>query len=100
TFKVMVGNVAVGGDSPVIVQSMTNTDTADISATQQQIISLYNAGSEIVRITVNNDEAAKAVPYIREEITKKGYTIPLVGCFHYNGHTLLTKYPALCEALD
>src|SRR4051812_33387927 len=87
THKVMVGSVAVGGGAPVAVQSMTNTDTANADATAEQVISLFKAGSEIVRITVNNDDAAKAVPHIRDKIIAKGLKIPLVGCFHYNGHT-------------
>jgi (E)-4-hydroxy-3-methylbut-2-enyl-diphosphate synthase len=99
TFKVKVGNAFIGGDAPVLVQSMTNTDTADVNLTLKQIIQLYEAGSEIVRITVNNDQAAKAVPRIYEELLAKGYDIPLVGCFHYNGHKLLTDNTELCQAL-
>lgn len=99
THKVQVGNKYIGGDSPVLVQSMTNTDTADIEGTVTQIIELYEAGSEIVRITVNNDLAAKAVPQIHEKLIAKGYDIPLVGCFHYNGHTLLSENSELCTAL-
>ena len=100
THKVMVGNVAVGGGAPVVVQSMTSTDTADIKATAAQAIELARAGSEIVRITVNNNNAAKAVPYIRDTMWKEGVYVPLVGCMHYNGHELLNKYPACAEALD
>ena len=96
---VNVGGVHVGSDAPVVVQSMTNTDTADIEGTIQQIASLARAGSEMVRITVNNDEAAKAVPYILDGIQKKGWNTPIIGDFHYNGHLLLTKYPACAEAL-
>lgn len=99
TLKVKVGNQYIGGDSPILVQSMTNTDTADIKATAAQVIELYNAGSEIVRITVNNEESAKAVAPIRELMLKQGYDIPLVGCFHYNGHSLLEQYPACAQAL-
>lgn len=99
THNVKIGNVIMGKDHPVVVQSMTNTDTADIKATTQQVIDLHQAGSEIVRITVNTVEAAKAVPYIHENILKAGFDIPLVGCFHYNGHTLLTEIPACAEAL-
>ncbi|HZL29352.1 MAG TPA: flavodoxin-dependent (E)-4-hydroxy-3-methylbut-2-enyl-diphosphate synthase [Acidobacteriaceae bacterium] len=96
---VNVGGIRVGSDAPVVVQSMTNTDTADIESTVQQIAALARAGSELVRITVNNDAAAAAVPYIVEGIRAKGWTTPIVGDFHYNGHQLLTKYPACAEAL-
>jgi len=99
THKVKIGSVYMGGDSPVVVQSMTNTDTANIQATVNQVIELHEAGSEIVRITVNNDESAKAVAQIHNKIIAKGYDIPLVGCFHYNGHKLLTDYPECAEAL-
>ncbi len=97
---VMVGDVAVGGDSPVVVQSMTNTDTANVDATAQQIIELAEAGSELVRITVNNDESAAAVPYIKERLQIRNISVPLVGDFHFNGHKLLTDNPACAEALD
>ncbi len=96
---VNIGGVRVGSEAPVVVQSMTNTDTADVESTVQQIASLARAGSEMVRVTVNNDDAAKAVPYIVEGIQKKGWTTPIIGDFHYNGHLLLTKYPATAEAL-
>src|SRR6201994_308347 len=96
---VNVGGIRVGSDAPVVVQSMTNTDTADIESTVQQIAALARAGSELVRITVNNDEAAAAVPYIVEGIRAKGWNTPIVGDFHYNGHQLLTKYPECAEAL-
>ena len=99
THKVRVGNMYIGGDAPVLVQSMTNTDTADIKKTVAQVIELYQAGSEIVRITVNNDDSAKAVDQIHNQILKQGYDIPLVGCFHYNGHTLLENNPGCAEAL-
>jgi (E)-4-hydroxy-3-methylbut-2-enyl-diphosphate synthase len=99
THKVKVGDIYIGGNSPIIVQSMTNTDTADVEATVSQVIELYNAGSEIVRLTVNNDAAAAAVPEIHNKIIKAGYDIPLVGCFHYNGHTLLEKYSECSDAL-
>ncbi len=99
TQAVAVGHIIIGGGAPVVVQSMTNTDTADAVATAAQVIDLAKAGSEIVRITVNNDEAAKAVPYIRELVEKAGLDVPLVGCFHYNGHRLLTDYPECAEAL-
>jgi (E)-4-hydroxy-3-methylbut-2-enyl-diphosphate synthase len=99
TVPVTIGNIRVGSDAPVVVQSMTNTDTADIDGTIQQIAALARAGSEMVRITVNNDEAAKAVPYIVEGIHAKGWTTPIIGDFHYNGHLLLAKYPDTAEAL-
>ena len=97
---VPIGEVRVGSSAPVVVQSMTNTDTADVESTVQQIASLARAGSELVRITVNNDEAAKAVPYIVDGIREKGWTTPIIGDFHYNGHLLLTKYPACAQALS
>ena len=100
THKVHIGNVAMGGDAPIVVQSMTNTDTANREASLAQTIELAEAGSEIVRLTVNNEAAAKAIPYIKEQLLKKGYTVPLVGCFHYNGHRLLTDYPECAQALD
>ena len=93
THAVRVGDVTVGGGAPVVVQSMTNTDTADVTATTAQVIELARAGSEIVRITVNNDEAARAVPAIRERLDLLGHDVPLVGDFHYNGHRLLADYP-------
>ena len=99
TVPVTIGNIRVGSDAPVVIQSMTNTDTADIESTVQQIAALARAGSELVRITVNNDEAAKAVPYIVEGIHAKGWTTPIIGDFHYNGHLLLAKYPDTAEAL-
>lgn len=95
----MVGNVPVGGDHPIVVQSMTNTDTADIDETVDQIDHLHQAGSELVRITVNNDASAKAVPYIKEKLINRGVTVPIIGDFHYNGHKLLPKYPDMAEAL-
>ncbi|MEM7617829.1 MAG: flavodoxin-dependent (E)-4-hydroxy-3-methylbut-2-enyl-diphosphate synthase [Pseudomonadota bacterium] len=100
THAVKVRNVTMGGGAPVVVQSMTNTDTADVEKTHQQVKELFLAGSEIVRITVNNDDAAKAVPKIKERLDAEGLDVPLAGCFHYNGHQLLTDYPELCEALD
>lgn len=100
THKVKVGNSFIGGNSPILVQSMTNTDTADALATANQVIELYESGSEIVRITVNNDAAAKAVGEIKNIIIAKNYDIPLVGCFHYNGHKLLEDYPDCAEGLD
>ncbi|MFB0952346.1 MAG: flavodoxin-dependent (E)-4-hydroxy-3-methylbut-2-enyl-diphosphate synthase, partial [Rhodospirillales bacterium] len=95
---VRVGDVVVGG-GPIVVQSMTNTDTADIVRTTQQVAALAQAGSEVVRITVDRDEAAKAVPHIRDALDKMGCNVPLVGDFHYIGHTLLTDNPACAEAL-
>jgi (E)-4-hydroxy-3-methylbut-2-enyl-diphosphate synthase len=94
-----IGGIRVGSDAPVVVQSMTNTDTADVESTVQQVAALARAGSEMVRVTVNNDEAAKAVPYIVEELAKKGWSTPIIGDFHYNGHQLLKKYPAAAQAL-
>jgi (E)-4-hydroxy-3-methylbut-2-enyl-diphosphate synthase len=97
---VTVGGVTVGGVAPVVVQSMTNTDTADIAATVAQVAALARAGSELVRITVDRDEAAKAVPHIRDELAKRGVRVPLVGDFHYIGHKLLSENSACAEALD
>ena len=99
TVSVNVGGVLVGSSAPVVVQSMTNTDTADIESTVQQITALARAGSEMVRITVNNDDAAKAVPYIVDQIAAKGWNTPIIGDFHYNGHILLRKYPECARAL-
>ncbi|MDR3212538.1 MAG: flavodoxin-dependent (E)-4-hydroxy-3-methylbut-2-enyl-diphosphate synthase [Azoarcus sp.] len=99
TRLVRVGQVAMGSAAPVVVQSMTNTDTADVAATVSQVADLARAGSELVRITVNNEEAACAVPHIRERLAAQGLDVPLVGDFHYNGHALLGKYPACAEAL-
>ncbi|MDO9596583.1 MAG: flavodoxin-dependent (E)-4-hydroxy-3-methylbut-2-enyl-diphosphate synthase [Azoarcus sp.] len=99
TRRVHVGAVVVGGGAPVVVQSMTNTDTADILGTAMQVAELARAGSEMVRITVNNEDAARAVPHIRDRLLALNMDVPLVGDFHYNGHTLLTKYPACAEAL-
>ncbi|MDR1462809.1 MAG: flavodoxin-dependent (E)-4-hydroxy-3-methylbut-2-enyl-diphosphate synthase [Azoarcus sp.] len=96
---VRIGHVALGSDAPVVVQSMTNTDTADVVATVAQTAELARAGSELVRITVNNEDAAQAVPHIRERLAAQGVDVPLVGDFHYNGHALLGKYPACAEAL-
>ena len=92
--------VTVGGDAPVRVQSMTNTDTADAVATAIQVKELAQAGSELVRITVNNEASAKAVPYIREQLDRMGIAVPLVGDFHYNGHRLLTDFPDCAQALS
>jgi (E)-4-hydroxy-3-methylbut-2-enyl-diphosphate synthase len=92
--------VRVGGGAPVMVQSMTNTDTADAIGTAIQVKELARAGSEVVRITVNTEDAAAAVPAIRDQLDKMGVDVPLVGDFHYNGHLLLTRYPACAEALS
>ncbi len=94
-----IGNVRVGSDVPVVVQSMTNTDTADVAATVQQVAQLAQAGSELVRVTVNFDAAAKAVPAIVEGLEKRNIHVPIIGDFHYNGHLLLTKYPECAQAL-
>ena len=96
---VKIGNVIIGGAWPVMVQSMTNTDTADADGTAKQVKALADAGSEVVRITVNNEDAAKAVPHVREKLDRMGCDVPLVGDFHYIGHKLLTEYPACAQAL-
>jgi (E)-4-hydroxy-3-methylbut-2-enyl-diphosphate synthase len=100
TRPVNVRGVIVGGEAPVVVQSMTNTDTGDAEATYKQVRELFVAGSEIVRVTVNNDAAAIGMIKLREMLDRDGLNVPLVGCFHYNGHTLLNDYPDLCRALD
>ncbi len=100
TCAVQVGNITVGGGAPVVVQSMTNTDTADVDKTYEQVKELYLSGSEIVRVTVNNDEAAIGVAKLRECLNTDGLAVPLVGCFHYNGHTLLNDHPSMAQALD
>src|SRR5205085_8397258 len=100
TVGVRVGAVQVGGGAPVIVQSMTMTDTADAKATAQQCIELAEAGSEMVRVTVNIPEAARAVPEIKQRMLDAGVTAPLIGDFHYNGHLLLTRHPDCAAALD
>lgn len=100
THQVNVGNVKVGGGAPIVVQSMTNTDTADVAATAKQIMELADAGSEVVRITVNTEEAAAAVPEIKNILLKNSYSTPIVGDFHFNGHRLLEAIPACAEALD
>ena len=93
------GAITVGGGAPIMVQSMTNTDTADVASTVAQISALAQAGSEVVRITVDRDEAAAAVPHIRDQLDKKGVHTPLVGDFHYIGHKLLADHPACAQAL-
>ena len=100
TVAVKVGNVAVGGGAPVVVQSMTNTDTADVEATARQVAALARTGSELVRITVDRDEAAAAVPHIKERLLRMSVDVPIVGDFHYIGHKLLADHPACAEALD
>ena len=104
TFTATIGNdpttrVRVGSDAPVMVQSMTNTDTADIPGTIKQVAALARAGSEVVRVTVNNDDAAKAIPVHCRRPGRQGISVPIVGDFHYNGHQLLTKYPECAEGL-
>jgi (E)-4-hydroxy-3-methylbut-2-enyl-diphosphate synthase len=99
TVAVRVGQVTVGGDAPIVVQSMTNTDTADVDKTVTQVAALARAGSEVVRLTVNNEAAARAVPQIRERLDAQGVGVPLVGDFHFNGHRLLTEYPECAQAL-
>src|SRR5262245_25319452 len=95
-----IAGIIVGGGHPIVVQSMTNTDTADIDATTAQVAALARAGSEVVRVTVDRDEAAKAVPHIRDRLAKRGVAVPLIGDFHYIGHKLLSENPACAEALD
>ena len=94
-----VDGIIVGGGSPVVIQSMTNTDTADVEATTQQVLELARAGSELVRITVNDSDAAASVPRIREALDRNNCSVPLIGDFHFNGHKLLTEHPACAEAL-
>src|SRR5246500_357159 len=96
---VSVGSVKVGGTNPIVVQSMTNTDTADVTSTVNQVMALANAGSELVRVTVNTEEAAAAVPKIVDTLDKFGVRVPIIGDFHYNGHLLLKKYPECARAL-
>jgi (E)-4-hydroxy-3-methylbut-2-enyl-diphosphate synthase len=99
TLPVRVGGIPVGGDAPIVVQSMTNTDTADVAATTAQVAELARAGSELVRITVNNESSARAVPAVREGLERRGLNVPLVGDFHFNGHRLLTDFPDCAEVL-
>src|SRR5918993_4428372 len=100
TVPVRVGQVTVGGGAPVVVQSMTMTDTADAAGTAKQCVELAEAGSEMVRVTVNLPQAAEAVPEIKQRMLDAGVTAPLIGDFHYNGHLLLTRYPECARALD
>ncbi|HXZ26992.1 MAG TPA: flavodoxin-dependent (E)-4-hydroxy-3-methylbut-2-enyl-diphosphate synthase, partial [Terriglobales bacterium] len=99
TVTALVGGVRVGSDAPVVVQSMTNTDTADVPGTVAQVAALARAGSELVRVTVNNDAAAAAVAPIVEALDRQGVRVPIIGDFHYNGHILLKKYPECARAL-
>jgi (E)-4-hydroxy-3-methylbut-2-enyl-diphosphate synthase len=99
SYATTIGDVRIGGDAPIVVQSMTNTDTADVDGTARQIMQLADAGSEVVRITVNNEESAAAVPKIYEMMDKAGYNTPIVGDFHYNGHRLLADYPEMAASL-
>ena len=99
TVTVSVGGVKVGSEAPIVVQSMTNTDTADPAGTAAQVVALAAAGSQLVRVTVNNDEAAAAVPELVARVADAGVTVPIVGDFHYNGHLLLAKYRACAAAL-
>src|SRR6202790_238618 len=96
---VSVGSVKVGGTNPIVVQSMTNTDTADVMSTVNQVMALANAGSELVRVTVNTEDSARAVPKIVDTLDKFGVRVPIIGDFHYNGHLLLKKYPEMARAL-
>ena len=100
TYKVWVDDVCIGGKEPVVIQSMTDTDTANIEATVEQVMMLARAGSALVRITVNNKAAAKAVPYIREQLNTRSCFTPLIGDFHYNGHLLLTMFPDMAQSLS
>ena len=99
TVTATIGGVRVGSDHPIVVQSMTNTDTADVQATAQQVADLARAGSELVRVTVNNEASAAAIPAIAEELDRAGVSVPIIGDFHYNGHLLLTKYPDCARTL-
>ena len=97
---VKIGNISIGGLNPIVIQSMTNTDTADVNATYKQILDLANAGSEIVRVTVDREASAKAIPYIKEKLLKNKCNVPIVGDFHYIGHSLLNKFPDCAKTLD
>ena len=100
TISVKIGNILIGSKHPIRIQSMTNTDTSDVEATYKQIMELYDAGSEMVRITVNDEESAKSVSKIKAMLLQKNCTVPLIGDFHFNGHILLSKYPETASALD
>ena len=99
TVTATIGDVRVGSGHPIVVQSMTNTDTADVTATVRQVADLAGAGSELVRVTVNNEESAAAIPAIIEGLGEMGITVPVIGDFHYNGHLLLARYPECARAL-
>jgi len=99
SYSAKIGNIRVGGDAPVMVQSMTNTDTADVASTVKQVAALAGAGSEVVRVTVNNEAAAEAIRPIVEELASMGVYVPIVGDFHYNGHLLLKQFPECARAL-
>ena len=100
SIPVKIGNISIGGLNPIVIQSMTNTDTADVNATYKQILDLANAGSEIVRVTVDREASAKAIPYIKEKLLKNKCNVPIVGDFHYIGHSLLNKFPDCAKTLD
>ena len=100
TYEVDIGGVKIGSSNPIRVQSMTNTDTADTDTTVNQIMELYDAGSEIVRVTVNDEESAKNIPEIKTKLLQLNYNVPIVGDFHFNGHLLLSKYPETANILD
>ena len=100
SLPVKVGNVIIGGDNPIVIQSMTDTNTSDIEKTTEQIIALSKAGSEVVRVTINDSDAIKAIPFIRDRLQKAGENIPIVGDFHFNGHILLDKYRDDASYLD
>ena len=100
SYEVKVGNISIGGNNPVVIQSMTDTDTSDVNKTTRQIIQLVEAGSEIVWVTVNDSDAIQAIPHIKENLNKAGVSVPIVGDFHFNGHILLSKYKAEAEYLD
>ena len=100
SIPVKIGNISIGGLNPIVIQSMTNTDTADVNATYKQILDLANAGSEIVRVTVDREASAKAIPYIKEKLLKNKCNVPIIGDFHYIGHSLLNKFPDCAKTLD
>ncbi|MFH1663603.1 MAG: flavodoxin-dependent (E)-4-hydroxy-3-methylbut-2-enyl-diphosphate synthase [archaeon] len=100
SIAVKVGNIVIGGNNPVVIQSMTNTPTEDVQASVKQVKELAEAGSELVRLTVKDDAGAKAIPLIKKQLLDEGFEVPLIGDFHYNGHILLTKFPACAQALD
>src|SRR5688572_21894202 len=99
TVTTLVGGIPIGSGHPIVVQSMTNTDTADVEGTTRQVMELARAGSELVRVTVNNDASAAAIPAIVEQLERQGSNVPIIGDFHYNGHLLLAKYPECARTL-